>query len=53
MEYVGNISFGLDLKIFFSTVRAVLKREGISSETDATMEAFKGTPSKEEKEVKA
>ncbi|MCI8614776.1 sugar transferase [Parablautia intestinalis] len=53
VEYVGNISFGLDLKIFFSTVRAVLKREGISSETDATMEAFKGTPSKEEKEVKA
>lgn len=53
VEYVDKISFGLDLKIFFSTVRAVLKREGISSETDATMEAFKGTPLKEEKEVKA
>lgn len=53
VEYVDKISFGLDLKIFFSTVRAVLKREGISSETDATMEAFKGTPLKEEKGVKA
>lgn len=46
VEYVNKISFGLDLKIFFSTVAAVLKREGISSETDATMEAFKGTPPK-------
>lgn len=44
VEYVNKISFGLDLRIFFSTVKAVLKREGISSETDATMEAFKGTP---------
>lgn len=47
VEYVNKISFGLDLKIFFRTVAAVLKREGISSETDATMEAFKGTPPKE------
>ena len=47
VEYVNQISFGLDLKIFFSTVKAVLKREGISSETDATMEAFQGTPPKE------
>lgn len=53
VEYVNKISFGLDLRIFFSTVRAVLKREGISSETDATMEAFKGTPPKEEKREKA
>ena len=48
VEYVNNISFGLDCKIFWGTVRAVLKREGISSATDATMEAFTGTPSKEE-----
>lgn len=44
VEYVNKLSFGLDLNIFFSTIRAVLKREGISSENDATMEAFTGTP---------
>lgn len=44
VEYVENLSFGLDCKIFFKTVSAVLKREGINSKTDATMEAFKGTP---------
>ncbi len=48
VEYVNHISFGLDLKIFFLTVKAVLKREGISSETDATMEAFQGTPPEKE-----
>ncbi|MGN1180607.1 MAG: sugar transferase [Suilimivivens sp.] len=46
VEYVNNLSFILDLKIFFGTIKAVLKREGISSETDATMEAFTGTPAK-------
>lgn len=48
VEYVNTISFGLDCKIFWGTVRAVLKREGISSATDATMEAFTGTPPKAE-----
>lgn len=43
VEYVNNLSFSLDCKIFGGTVRAVLKREGISSATDATMEAFTGT----------
>ena len=42
VEYVNNLSFALDVKIFFGTVRAVLKREGISSETSATMEEFMG-----------
>ncbi len=42
VEYVNNLSFALDVKIFFETVRAVLKREGISSETSATMEEFMG-----------
>ncbi len=46
VEYVNRLSFGLDLRIFWGTVRAVLKREGISSENDATMEAFTGTPAK-------
>lgn len=44
VEYVNNLSFVLDVKVFFSTIHAVFKREGISSESDATMEAFTGTP---------
>lgn len=47
IEYVRNVSFMTDVKIVFGTVMAVLKRDGISSETSATMEAFTGTPSKE------
>ncbi|MEE1314619.1 MAG: sugar transferase [Faecalimonas sp.] len=43
--YVDHISFWLDVKILFKTVFSVLKREGISSETSATMEAFQGTRS--------
>ncbi len=46
VEYVNNLTFLLDMKIFLGTVKAVLKREGISSGTDATMEAFTGTPEK-------
>ena len=40
--YVNNISFALDFKILLMTVRNVLKSEGISSETSATMEKFTG-----------
>ncbi len=43
--YVNNISFLLDLKILFQTVAVVFRHSGINSATDATMEAFKGTPS--------
>ena len=43
VEYVDNLTFFNDLKIVFATVRAVLKKEGISSATSATMEEFKGT----------
>lgn len=46
VEYVDNISFWLDLKIVFMTVKCVLVREGISANGSATMEAFKGTPDK-------
>ena len=42
VEYVENCSLWLDTKIFFKTIMSVLKREGISSETSATMEAFTG-----------
>ena len=41
--YVDHISFALDLKILWLTVKAVLYREGISAEGSATMDAFLGT----------
>lgn len=43
LEYVANVTFLGDLKIFFQTVLKVLKREGISSEDSVTMEEFMGT----------
>lgn len=44
VAYVDNITFWGDVKIIFGTVMAVLKRDGISSETSATMEEFMGSP---------
>lgn len=43
VEYVDNITFLGDIKILFGTVKAVLKRDGISSETSSTMEEFMGS----------
>lgn len=43
VEYVDHISFLGDWKIILQTVRTVLKREGISSDTSETMEEFKGS----------
>ena len=40
--YTENISFWLDLKVFFKTIKAVVKSDGVSSETSATMEYFTG-----------
>lgn len=40
--YVQHLSFCLDVKTVFLTVKKVFCREGISSETAATMEEFKG-----------
>lgn len=48
VEYVRNISFLMDMKIVFGTIGKIFKREGISSETSATMEEFKGTPQYQE-----
>ena len=42
VEYVDKITFIGDVKIIFSTVVKALKREGISSDSSATMEAFTG-----------
>lgn len=51
VRYVDNYSFAMDVKILFMTVLNVLKKEGISSETSATMEVFMGTSEKEEANV--
>lgn len=40
--YVNNISFLLDLKILFLTVKKVIMKEGINSQGQITTEAFKG-----------
>lgn len=40
--YVQNISFQLDLKIVFLTIKKVLKKEGISADNAVTIEKFKG-----------
>ncbi|WP_338487551.1 sugar transferase [Ruoffia tabacinasalis] len=42
VEYVDKVNFLLDTQIFFKTIKQVLIKDGISSETSATMEAFKG-----------
>lgn len=40
--YVNNLSFSLDLKIMFITLRKVMKLEGINREGEATNSVFKG-----------
>lgn len=47
VEYVENMNLFLDIKIIFMTVINVIKKDGISSETSATMEEFMGTEEKE------
>ena len=48
VDYVDNISFIDDWKIIFQTVKTVLQREGISSDTSATMEEFMGEKTENE-----
>ncbi|WP_092043197.1 sugar transferase [Butyrivibrio sp. TB] len=40
--YVDHISFVTDVKIIIDTIKTVIKKEGISSATSATMEPFNG-----------
>jgi len=42
VKYVDHITFLDDWRIIFATIKTVLKREGISSETSSTMEEFMG-----------
>lgn len=43
VEYVDNVRFIEDWKIIFLTIKKVFFREGINSETAATIEPFMGT----------
>lgn len=43
VEYVDNMSFGMDIKIFVRTILNVLKQDGINSDAANTMEKFQGT----------
>jgi len=43
VEYVDSVSFIGDWKIILSTLKKVLIKEGISSNTTVTMEPFRGT----------
>lgn len=47
VEYVENVTLSGDIRIIIDTVKVVLNRSGINSETSATMEEFKGSEKKE------
>lgn len=49
VKYVDNVTFIGDWKIIFQTIKKVFIREGINSETAATMEPFKGNLKEEQK----
>lgn len=42
VDYVDHVTFAGDWKIIFRTVRVVLQRKGISSDSSVTMEKFMG-----------
>ncbi len=44
VDYVDRVSFALDLRIVFSTIKTVLSRRGISASGAATAHKFQGTP---------
>ena len=43
VKYVDNVTFSSDVKVIIDTIKIVLKKDGISSKTSATMEEFYGT----------
>lgn len=47
--YVDHITFLGDWKIIFKTIKTVLKKDGITSDTSVTMEEFKGNDETVEK----
>lgn len=42
VDYVDNLSFLMDVKVFFSTFKKVFKSEGISADGHVTIEPFNG-----------
>lgn len=48
VEYVDNVTFIGDWKIIFLTIKKVFIKEGISSDSSATMEAFRGSKKAED-----
>jgi lipopolysaccharide/colanic/teichoic acid biosynthesis glycosyltransferase len=42
VQYVDNVTFKGDAQIILDTVKVVLKKDGVNSETSATMEEFMG-----------
>lgn len=51
VQYVDDITFFGDWKIIIQTVYKVFKRDGISSDTSATMEAFMGSDIKKKQDA--
>ena len=43
VKYVNEVTFRGDVKVIVDTVKTVVKKDGINSETSATMEEFMGT----------
>lgn len=43
VDYVNNTSFIRDIKIILDTIKVVFIKDGINSETSATMERFQGS----------
>lgn len=46
--YTKHVTFACDMRILVDTVKAVVLKEGISSETSVTMEEFMGSDSSDE-----
>lgn len=44
IEYVDNICFSLDVKIFFLTIKKILEREGIEYQDTTTIEDYFNSP---------
>lgn len=41
--YVDHYSFKMDMKIFFKTIENVIRQDGINSDSENTMEKFRGS----------
>lgn len=50
VEYVDSVSLIKDIRIIFLTIKKVFIREGINSETAATMEFFEGSKVEDQRE---